>query len=166
MFRKRGARTRRVEPSLDPPLAYSQHQHGKSNNHYGHLNLLCNTKMIRRFFILCLCAIMHCINEDFTIPLHTLITDIVDGQGGSALLIRILNRLGVCSSLESLNRYMQDKRANRENCINHALSSDSFTVISLDNIDFVHSYARIFKSSWHGTSIQAVQPLPSLSEAR
>ena len=125
--------------------------------------LALHTKMIRRFFILC--AIMHCINEDFTIPLHTLITDIVDGQGGSALLIHILNRLGVCSSLESLNRYMQDKRANRENCINHALSPDSFTVISLDNVDFVHSYARIFKSSWHGTSIQAVQPLPSLSEA-
>ena len=75
--------------------------------------LALHTKMIRRFFILC--AIMHCINEDFTIPLHTLITDIVDGQGGSALLIRILNRLGVCSSLKSLNRYMQDKRANREN---------------------------------------------------
>ena len=85
-------------------------------------------------------------------------------EGRSALLIRTLNRLGVCSSL-ALNRYMQDKRANREKCINHSLSSDSFTVISLDNIDFVHSYARIFKSSWHGTSIQAVQPLPSLSEA-
>ena len=50
---------------------------------------------------------MPCINEDFTIPLHTLITDIVDGQGG-CLVALLIRRLGVCSSLESLNRYMQD----------------------------------------------------------
>ena len=28
-----------------------------------------------------LCTIMFCSNEDFTIPLHNLITDVVDGQG-------------------------------------------------------------------------------------
>ena len=38
----------------------------------------------------------------------------------------------------------------------------------VDNIDFMLPFARICEgkqtSSWHGTSIQAVQPLPSLSE--
>ena len=47
------------------------------------------------------------------------------------------------------------------------LDSESFTIVSADNIDFRHSYARVSKgsknSSWHGTSIQVVQPLPSLS---
>ena len=42
-----------------------------------------------------------------------------------------------------------------------------FTVISADNIDFLHSNARVFGgsqvSSWHGTTVQAVQPLPFLS---
>ena len=47
------------------------------------------------------------------------------------------------------------------------LSHDTFTVVSADNIYFMHSYARIFcshqTSSWHGTTVQAIQPLPSLS---
>lgn len=45
-------------------------------------------------------------------------------------------------------------------------SPNSFTVISADNIDFLHSYARVFYGnqtrSWHGTTVQAVQPKPSL----
>ena len=47
------------------------------------------------------------------------------------------------------------------------LKPDSFTVVSADNIDFMHSFARVFcgqqTSSWHGTPVQAAQPLPSLS---
>ena len=47
------------------------------------------------------------------------------------------------------------------------LQADSFTLVSADNIDFLHSYARTFRgshnSSWHGTTVQAVQPLPSIS---
>ena len=39
--------------------------------------------------------------------------------------------------------------------------------VSADNLDFLHSFARVFcgnqKSSWHGTTVQVVQPLPSLS---
>lgn len=42
---------------------------------------------------------------------------------------------------------------------------NAFTVASADNIDFVHSYARIYcgkqQSSWHGTTVQLVQPQPS-----
>ena len=45
--------------------------------------------------------------------------------------------------------------------------TDGFSVVIVDNIDFVYTQARISKgkndSSWHGTSIQVVQPLPSLS---
>ena len=47
-----------------------------------------HTKRTRRFFIFC--AMMFCINEDYTIPLHTLVTDIIDGPGGSAMLIKVL----------------------------------------------------------------------------
>ena len=112
---------------------------------------------------------MFCINEDFTQPLHTLITDLVEGQGGSALLIRMLNRLGACASADTLARYIQQKCTNHTNTTSQCLNADSFFVISADNIDFVHSFARMYKgnntsNSWSGTSIQAVQPLPSLSE--
>ena len=99
--------------------------------------------------------------------MHTLITDVIDSQGGSAMLIKILNRLGVCASADTLSRYIQHKRSNRTDAINLCLNPDSFTVVSADNIDFMHSYARVSKgsnSSTHATSIQAVQPMPSLSE--
>lgn len=94
---------------------------------------------------------MFCIIEDYTIPLHTLITDVIDGQGGSAMLIKILNRLGVCASADTLSRYIQHKCTNRTDAIHQYLSSDSFTVVSAN-------------SSTHATSIQAVQPMSSLSE--
>ena len=37
--------------------------------------------------------------------------------------------------------------------------------MSIDNIDFLHSYTRVFcgdqKRSWHGTTVQVVQPQPT-----
>ena len=110
---------------------------------------------------------MYCVNEKYTIPLHTLITDLIEGQGGSATLIKMLNQLGLCASADTLARYIQHKGINKETAMNCCLNSDSFTVVSADNIDFLHSYARVYKgsknSSWHGLSIQVDQPLPSLS---
>ena len=39
-------------------------------------------------------------------------------------------------------------------------------VASVDNIDYVHRYARVYcgkqQSSWHGTTIQIVQPQPTV----
>ena len=94
--------------------------------------------------------------------LHTLLADIVEGQGGSALLIRLLNRLGVCVSLDTLKRFIQYKVSSGKTA--KSLDPTVFTIVSADNVDFLHSYACLFKSSsWHGTSIQAAQPLPSLS---
>lgn len=70
-----------------------------------------HTKKIRRFFILNM--LMFCINEKYTIPLHILLTDLVEGQGGSSMLIKILNQLGVCASADTLARYIQQKHSNR-----------------------------------------------------
>ena len=93
--------------------------------------------------------------------MHTLLTSIIDGQGGSASLIRVLNRLGVCASKDTLERHIQQKHADRDTLRSKYLDSESFTIVSADNIDFRHSYARISNgtknSSWHGTSIQQKQ---------
>ena len=122
-----------------------------------------HVKTVRRFF--CLCALMFCINDRCHMPLHNLLTDMVDGLGGSTLLIKLLNRLGVCSSADTLARAIQFRVAEREEKgPRYKYSPTAFTIVSIDNIDFLHSYARVFcgdqKRSWHGTTIQIVQPQP------
>ena len=71
-----------------------------------------HVKTVRRFF--CLCALMFCTNDRCHMPLHNLLTDMVDGLGGSTLLIKLLNRLGVCSSADTLARAIQFRVAERE----------------------------------------------------
>ena len=67
---------------------------------------------IRRF--LCLCALMFCTNDRCYTPVHNIITDIVDGLGGSTFFIKILNRLGICSSADTLARSIKFRVAERE----------------------------------------------------
>ncbi len=122
-------------------------------------------KSVRCLFLLC--TILFCTDDRCSMPLHTLMTDTIESQGGSVVLIKILNRLGVCASADTLSRFIQYKASTfRKNKMKY-LSPDSFTVVSADNIDFMHSFARVFcgnqMSSWHGTTVQAVQPLPSLT---
>ena len=57
-------------------------------------------KKIRCFFLLC--VIMFITDDRCSMPLHTLMTDIVESQGGSCVLVKTLNRLGVCSSADTL----------------------------------------------------------------
>ena len=120
-------------------------------------------KKTRCFYLLC--SLLFVTDDRCSLPMHTLLTDLVDSQGGSTLLIRVLNRLGICASLETLSRFIQHKVTTLNST---KQVTNGFTVISADNIDFLHSYARVFcgnqVSSWHGTSIQAAQPLPSLEE--
>ena len=88
-------------------------------------------KRIRCFFLLC--VIMFITDDRCSVPMHTLLTDMVESQGGSSVLVRTLNRLGVCSSADTLARFIQHKRSACEYpCIKH-LTKDAFTVVSADN---------------------------------
>ena len=60
-----------------------------------------------RFFLLCM--MMFCIDDRCSMPMHTLATDMADSQGRSALLVKFLNRLGVCASADTLLRFIQFK---------------------------------------------------------
>ena len=123
-----------------------------------------HVKRIRRLFLICI--ILFCTDDRCSMPLHTLLTDTVESQGGSALLVQILNRLGVCASSDTLSRFIQYQVSKDKPDVKY-LKPDTFTLISADNIDFMHSFARVYcghqTSSWHGTTVQAAQPLPSLS---
>ena len=113
-------------------------------------------KKVHRFFSLC--VLLFCTDDWCYLPLHNLITDVVESLGGSTQLVQILNRLGMCSSADTLARSIQYRE---QECHPHSL-----TIVSADNIDFLHSYTQVFcgnqTSSWHGTTVQAVQPKPSL----
>ena len=91
-----------------------------------------HTKTIRQFYLLC--TLLFCTDERCSMPLHTLLADMVESQGGTQLLIKILNRFGVCSSSDTLSRYIQ-YRVNLK-MEKPAISSESFMVVSADNIDF------------------------------
>ena len=66
-----------------------------------------HVKKVRRFFLLC--AIMFSTDDRCSMPMHTLMTDLVESQGGSSVLVKTLNRLGVCSSADTLARFIQHK---------------------------------------------------------
>ena len=78
---------------------------------------------------------------------------------------KLLNRLGVCASIETHSRYVQYRveKINKEGPMS-GFPVDSFMIVSADNLDCVHKYARSFSgkqnTSWNGTTVQIVQPKP------
>ena len=82
------------------------------------------------------------------------------------MLIRMLNRLGACSSADTLARVIQYRVEEREKRgVEQDCNPNEITIISVDNIDFLHNYAQVYcgaqTSSWHGPTVQAVQPKPN-----
>ena len=63
---------------------------------------------------------------------------------------------------------MQFKSTDKNATANDSILPEGFSVVSADNIDFMLRFARVFQgnknASWHGTSVQVVQPIPGLSE--
>ena len=108
---------------------------------------------------------MFCIDKTCYMPFHVLNADLIDCYGGSAELIKIFNRLGVCVSNDTLLRHIQQNvQQMKSKGIFQGLDPDIITVFTLDNIVFLHSHAQVFAGnqllSWHGTTIQAVQANP------
>ena len=85
-----------------------------------------HVKKVRPFFLLC--AILFCTDDGCSIPMHTLMTDIVENQGGSLVLVRVLKRFGVCSSADTLARFVQFKRTVSDQHHFKYLSKDAFTL--------------------------------------
>ncbi len=86
--------------------------------------------------------------------MHTIIADLVDSQGGSEYLLKVLNRLGSCISEDSLKRFIQTKLKSQE--VNHPceefFQSIKFKVVSADNIDWQHPFSRVYKGAWNHSS--------------
>ena len=120
-------------------------------------------KKIRRLFIIM--QMVFCMDNRCSMPFHVLIADLIDCFGGSTELIRILNRLGVCASTDTLLRHINTVVETDTKGILRELNPAVITLFSMDNIDFLQSHAQVFcgnqQLSWHGTTVQAVQPKPT-----
>lgn len=92
-----------------------------------------HVKKMRRFS--CACMLMFCIDDRCCMPLHNLLTDMIDGYGGSSLLIRTLNRLGICSSLDTLARTIQYQvKLRKEIGPEKEFNNTAVCVVSIDNL--------------------------------
>ncbi len=123
-------------------------------------------KNLRCLFILHL--IMFCVDKTSSLPFHLLLTDVIDTHNGSAELIKIFNRLGVCVSYDTLLRHIQTiTQLTSMQGLMHNMNDSHLTIFTMDNIDFLNSYSQVYSGnqqlSWHGTTVQAIQTKPSLS---
>ena len=111
-----------------------------------------------------LCVILFNTNRTCSVPLHVLLTDLVESQGGSSELVHLLNSVGAIASVDTHQRHVQFYiERKREQGILSELNMENFTVVSVDNIDFLQRHAYVYcgdqSRSWHGTTVQAVQPM-------
>ena len=86
--------------------------------------------------------------------------------GGSRQLIRILNRLECATSPDTHDRFVtQHAMARRQSKIWDNICSNTFTTATVDNFDMLQSYVAVYcgdqQRSYHGTTLQLVQPDPN-----
>ena len=122
-------------------------------------------KQIMRYFVLC--QLMHCTNQQFLSPLHYILADTIEMYGGARKLIKLFNRLGIVCSTDTHDRVVMEIAENeRSKQISESLIPNVFTVTSVDNIDILKPHAAVYCGdqgrSYHGTTIQVVQPHPLL----
>lgn len=96
--------------SFDPDLFINQINPKLWNSIINITEGIWNTSMTHEKKLSCiysLCVLMFCTNMKCSLPLHVLLTDIIDSLNGSNELIRILNNFGDVASVDTHKRYVQ-----------------------------------------------------------
>ena len=112
-------------------------------------------------YALCVMFIAH--NRSCSVPMHLLLADLVESHGGSNELITMLNRFGAVACVDTHRRYVQYQIKQKVSSgFLSDLNMDRFTIASVDNINFLQSHSFVYcgdqSRSWHGTTMQVVQP--------
>ena len=157
------------EEELDPLLikfvrALTESVRGKKHSLFLDESTTKKTKNIRQLYVLS--VLLYITDTTCSMPLHTLIAEAVLCHSGSHELVRILNRVGACASLETAKRL---STLVVHNLIGRGilpeLVQNTLTVVSIDNIDTLQPHSMVSTTdatrSWHGTSVQCMQPMPN-----
>ena len=117
---------------------------------------------MRQLFILA--TILFCTNSQCS-TLQTLLTEVTLCYGGTQELIKVLNRIGATTSLDTSQRiatHVVETRIIKG--MVPELNERALSIVLIDNIDILQTHAFVSSTdksrSWHGTSVQYVQPLP------
>lgn len=98
-----------------------------------------HTKNVHQLFILRI--LMYCANPKGPTPLHNILADVIETNGGSRQFIRILNCIGYVSSPDTHDRFVtMHAEEQREKNIWTQISPCLFTVASVDNFDVTKSF--------------------------
>ena len=121
-------------------------------------------KSIRHLYAFC--VLLFNTNNACSAPLHVVLTDFILCHGGSLELVRIMNRIGAVASVDTCNRLATQVVQTRiQETFTKELVPGMLTVVSIDNIDILQPHAVVSSldatRSWHGTSVQCMQPLPA-----
>ena len=118
-------------------------------------------KNIRQLYILS--VLLFNTNSKCSGPFHVLLTDAMLCHGGSQELVKIMNRVGAVASIDTCNRLAtQVVEIRLQEGFKGSLNPDAITFLSLDNLDILQPHAVVAATdatrSWHGTSVQCMQP--------
>ena len=109
-----------------------------------------------------MCCLFFTTDNRCNTPLHTLLTDVVYSHGGTTQLVQVMNRLGMISSEDTHARYVDHVVSHSDRT--HDIDLSDTVVATLDNLDFLQSNAAVYcgdqHRSWHGTTVQILQPKP------
>ena len=119
-----------------------------------------NRRVILMFFM------QFVMNDHFNYPFQIIHAGIIKQLSNSIKLLEMFNQSGWCVGLKTYERFLGEVVSNKSK-IPKSLCDNTFTVVTVDNIDSLSPYAAVTLSnqekggrSWHGTSVMAQQPMP------
>ena len=93
----------------------------------------------------CLCVLIFATDSNCSAPMHILLADAIDANGGSKELIKIMNRVGAVASKDTLQRHIESVSIYRlQKGLTHELNRNALAIVSVDNLDFLQSYAFVY----------------------